>query len=141
MSGSQLAVDDIDKSRLEARTTNEEPVDVWLLAELAAVLFVDTTAVEDSSLLGNAVTDFLLQPSANGGMYLLGLLSGSDLSSSNGPDRLIGNDYLRPVRDLSLEGSELGAHVINGLSCLALLERLSTTPDNANTVFSGVLGL
>lgn len=74
-------------------------------------------------------------------MDLLGLLNGGDLAGANGPDGLVSNDNLGPVRDLGLESLELLANNLNGLAALALLKRLAAAPDDANAVFNGVLGL
>lgn len=74
-------------------------------------------------------------------MDLLGLLSGGDLASADGPDGLVGNDDLAPVGNLGLEGLELLLDDLDGLASLTLLEALTTAPDDAQTVLSGVLGL
>lgn len=74
-------------------------------------------------------------------MDLLSLLSGGNLASANGPDGLIGDDDLRPVRDLGLESGKLFADDIDGLAGLTLLQGLSAAPDHANAVLGGVLGL
>lgn len=74
-------------------------------------------------------------------MNLLSLLSGGNLASADGPDGLIGDNDLGPVRNLSLEGGELAADHIDRLAGLTLLQRLTAAPDNANSVLSGVFGL
>jgi hypothetical protein len=56
-------------SRLQAGTANEEAVNIGLGSELAAVLLADGATVDDTDL----------------GVDLLGLLSGSDLTGTNGP--------------------------------------------------------
>lgn len=126
--------------RLEGSTTNEEAVNIRLLAELAAVLLVDTSTVEDSGLVGNLVAD-RLEPVTDSLVDLLGLLGGGDLASANGPDGLVGNDNLGPVADLSLESLKLLADNLNGLASLTLLEALTAAPDNTDAVLGGVLGL
>ena len=127
--------------RLEGSTTNEETVNVSLLAELGAVLLVDGAAVQDAGLVGNLVADRRLEPLADGLVNLLGLLSGGNLAGANGPDGLVGNDNLGPVADLGLEGLELLADDLDGLARLALLEGLTAAPDDADAVVGGVLGL
>lgn len=75
-------------------------------------------------------------------MDLLGLLSSGDLAGANGPDGLVGNDDLGPVRaDLGLEGGELLGDDVDGLAGLTLLERLATAPDDADATVGGELGL
>jgi hypothetical protein len=127
-------------SRLERGTTDEETIDIGLLAELTTVLLVDTAAVQDPGLLGDLVAD-ALEPVTDGLVHLLSLLSGGDLASANGPDRLVGNDDLTPVRDLGLESLQLLADDLNGLASLTLLEGLAAAPDDTNAGLSGDLGL
>ena len=81
-----VGVDDVDERRLQRSTTDEETIDVGLLGELAAVLLVDTAAVQDTGLLSSLGRDLLLQPLADGSVDLLSLLSGSDLASTDSPD-------------------------------------------------------
>lgn len=135
-----VGVDDVDKGRLQGGTANEEAVNVRLLGQLATVLLVDTAAVENAGLISNLVAD-VLEPVADSLVDLLRLRGGSNLARANGPDGLVGNDDLAPVRDLGLEGLELLADDLDGLVSLALLERLAAAPDDAHAVLGGVLGL
>lgn len=128
-------------SRLERSTADQEAVDVVLLGELLAVLLADGAAVEDAGLVGGLLADVVLEPLADAGVDLLGLLLGGDLAGANGPDGLVGDDDLGPVADLLLEGGELGGDDLEGLVGLALLERLTAAPDDADAVVGGVLGL
>ena len=128
-------------SRLEGSTANQEAVNVGLLGELLAVLLADGAAVEDAGLVRGLLADVVLEPLADAGVDLLGLLLGGDLAGANGPDGLVGDDDLGPVADLLLEGSELSGDDLKGLVGLALLERLAAAPDDAHTVVGGVLGL
>jgi hypothetical protein len=127
--------------RLEGSTANQETVNVGLLAELLAVLLADTATVQDAGLVSDLVANLLLQPGTDGGVDLLGLLSGGDLAGTNGPDGLVGNDNLAPVADLLLESGKLVGNDLEGLARLALLKRLTAAPDDADTVLNGVLGL
>lgn len=136
------AVDDVDKGRLQASTADEEAVNVGLLAELHAVLLADAAAVQDAGLVGGLGVDLLLEPLADGGVDLLGLLGGGDLAGADGPDGLVGDDDLGPVgADLGLEGVELLGDDGDGLAGLALLERLAAAPDDAQPAVGGDLGL
>ena len=126
--------------RLERSTTDEEAVNIGLLAKLAAVLLVDTATVQDSGLVGDLVAD-VTEPVTDSLVHLLGLLGGSDLAGTNGPDGLVGNDNLAPVRHLGLEGLKLLADDLDGLASLALLEGLSAAPDDADAGLGGDLGL
>ena len=134
-------VDDIHEFRLERGTSDEETVNVGLLAELLAVLLADAAAVEDAGLVGDLLADLLGEPLADHGVDLLGLLGGGDLAGADGPDGLVGDDDAAPVGDLGLEGGELAGDVLEGLSRLALLQGLAAAPDDAEPGVGGVLGL
>lgn len=126
--------------RLKRGTTNEEAIDIGLLAQLAAVALVDAAAVEDAGLVGDLVAD-ALKPVADGLVHVLGLLGGGDLAGADGPDGLVGDDDLAPVGVLGLEGVELLGDDADGVASLALLEALAAAPDHAEAVVGGVLGL
>ena len=81
----RVGVDNVDERRLQRGTTDEETVNVGLLGEVAAVLLVDTAAVQDTGLLSSLGRDLLLQPLADGGVDLLSLLSGGDLAGTDSP--------------------------------------------------------
>jgi hypothetical protein len=72
---------------------------------------------------------------------LLGLLSGGNLASANGPDGLVGNDNVRPVGDLRLERLDLSRDELDGLVGLTGLEGLAAAPDDLEAVLGGVLCL
>jgi hypothetical protein len=72
---------------------------------------------------------------------LLGLLSGSNLAGTNGPDGLVGDDNVGPVGNLGLEGLDLSRDELNGLASLTGLEGLAAAPDDLETVLGSVLGL
>jgi hypothetical protein len=72
---------------------------------------------------------------------LLGLLSGSNLAGTNGPDGLVGDDNVGPVGDLRLEGLDLSRDELNSLASLTGLEGLAAAPDDLEAVLGGVLGL
>ena len=76
-------------------------------------------------------------------MDLLSLLSGSDLSGTNGPDWLVSNDDLTPLlsRDLLGNSGKLAGDDLNGLTLLALLEGLSAAEDDVDVLVKGGLGL
>lgn len=80
-----MAVDDVNKRRLQAGTADEEAVNVGLLGKLLAVLLRDTAAVQDARLLRSLGRDFLCEPLTESGVDLLSLLSGSNLAGANGP--------------------------------------------------------
>lgn len=76
-------------------------------------------------------------------MNLLSLLSGSDLTSTNGPDWLVGNDDLAPLLsgDLLGDSGKLAGDDLDGLTLLALLEGLSAAEDDVDVLVKGGLGL
>lgn len=126
--------------RLERSATNEEAINVGLLAQLSTVLVADTASVQDSGLLSDLGAD-ALEPVTDGLVNLLRLLGGSDLASTNGPDGLIGNDNLAPVGELRLEGLKLLGDDLDGIASLTHLQTLAAAPDDAEAILSGVLGL
>lgn len=128
-------------SRLQTGTANQETINIWLLAKLLAVLLADTATIQDAGLVGNGLAHVLGQPLADGGVDLLGLLSGGDLAGADGPDRLVGDDDLAPVGDLGLQSSELGGDDAESLAGLTLFEALAAAPYDADAVLGGVLGL
>jgi hypothetical protein len=72
-------------SRLQAGTANEEAVNIGLGSELAAVLLADGATVDDTDGVLSLLRDGSTEPLADLGVDLLGLLSGSDLTGTNGP--------------------------------------------------------
>ena len=79
----------------------------------------------------------LLKPFAQSGVNLLRLLWSSDFAGSDGPDGLVGQDDLAPVRDLISDGFELGETDLLSLSGFPFLQLLA---DAGNDVESGVQG-
>lgn len=76
-------------------------------------------------------------------MDLLCLCGGGDLSGSNSPNWLVGNDYLLPLlgRDDLGDSSKLRSDDLDGLTLLALLEGLSAAEDDVNVLVESGLGL
>ena len=76
-------------------------------------------------------------------MNLLCLLGGSDLSGTNSPDWLVGNDHLAPLLsgDLLGDSGKLVSDDLNGLTLLALLEGLSAAEDDVDVLVKSSLGL
>ena len=76
-------------------------------------------------------------------MHLLCLLSSGNLSGTDSPDWLVGNDNLAPVLWLDNLGdsTELAGNDIDGGVLLALLERLSAAKDDVDVLCDGLLGL
>ena len=126
---------------LETGTTDQEAIDILLLAKLLAVLLADAAAVQDAGVVGDLLADLLGEPLADVGVDLLGLLGGGDLAGADGPDGLVGDDDAAPVRDPGLEGGQLAGDVGERLAGLALLQRLAAAPDHADPVLRRVLGL
>lgn len=137
------AVDDIHEGGLQAGATNQEAVNVGLLAQLLAVLLADTATVQDARLVRSLVTNALLEPLADGSVDVLCLLSCGDLASADGPDGLVGNDDLGPVAgaNLGLEGIQLLGNDGNSRASFAFLEGLTAAPDNADAVVDRVFSL
>ena len=75
-----LRIDDIHKRRLQARPTDEEPVNIRLLSKFFAVLLAHTPSVDDARRVALGT-----QPLADGGVNLLGLLVAGDFTGADGP--------------------------------------------------------
>lgn len=135
-----MAVDNIGESWFQRSTANQEAINVYLLAQVLAVLLRDTATVDDSGLLCNLLANLLLQPSSDSCMDLLGLLSGGNLAGTNGPDGLVGDDNLRPVCHLFLDSLQLACDDLNGLVGLSLLKRFTTAEDNTDSAVQSSLG-
>ena len=130
-------------SWLQGSTSDEETIDIWLGGQILAVLVGDRSTVDDASLLSNLGVDLLLQPLANSLVDLLCLGGGGNLSGSNSPDWLVGNDDLLPLLwgdDLGDSG-KLGGDDLDGLTPLALLEGLSAAENDVDVLSKSSLGL
>lgn len=155
---SLVRVDDVDESRLQAGTANQETINVGLLGQVLAVLLADAATVQDARLLRCLGRDLLLQPLTDGSVDLLGLLSGGDLTGTNSPteisirvprlkgdgdspDGLVGDNDLRPVLDHGSNGPELVGDDFDGLARLTLLQTLANAQNDAETAVNGSLGL
>jgi len=92
---------------LKRSSSNQESINVWLLAQILAVLLTDTAPVDDSGLLSSLRADLGLQPVSNSSVDFLCLLSRSNFSGANSPNWLISNDYLGPIGNLILDSLQL----------------------------------
>lgn len=126
---------------LKRSSSNQEAINVWLLAQILAVLLTDTATVDDSGLLSGLRADLGLQPVSNSSVDFLCLLSRSNFSSANSPNWLVSNNYLRPVGDLILDSLQLRSNDINGLVALSLFQCLAAAENNADSAVESGLGL
>ena len=74
-------------------------------------------------------------------MNLLCLLGASNLSGTNSPDRLVGNDDLGPVRNLISNGLQLGSDNVDGLVGFSLFQALSNAQNDTDISGKGGLRL
>lgn len=109
--------------RLQAGTANKETVNIGLGSELTAVLLANGATVDDTDTSLGLSRDGLTEPLADGSVDLLGLLGGSDLAGTDGPDGLVGDNNLGPLLLGELLGGsvQLAGDNIDGLVGLALL--------------------
>jgi hypothetical protein len=130
-------------SWLQAGTSNQETINIWLGSQVLAVLVGDTSTIDDSGILCNLLANTLLQPAANGSMDSLSLLSRSNLSGTNGPDWLISNNDLGPLllAQNLLNSRKLGRDNRLSLTGLALGKGLAAAEDNPDAAIDGSLGL
>jgi hypothetical protein len=117
---SQVTVDNIHKRRLQTSTSDQEPIDIRLLAQVLAVLLADTTTIDDSCLFRDLFADLLLQPFSDSSMDFLSLLSASNFTGTDGPNWFICNNDLAPVRNLFLDSLKLRGYNLDSLAALAL---------------------
>ena len=73
--------------RFETRATDQKPVNIFLLRQVAAVLLAHATAVDDTRSRRGFSGDFGGQPVADGGVHLLRLGGCSDFAGANGPGK------------------------------------------------------
>lgn len=118
---------------LKIRTTNKEPINISLLAQILAVLLTHTATIDNSRLLSSLLINLFLQPRPNRSMNLLSLLRRSNLPRPNRPNRLISNHNLTPILNLILNRLQLIRHNFNRLPTLSLFQTLTTTENNTDT--------
>ena len=68
-----IRFDDINESRLQTSPANQEPVNVLLLGQIAAVLLRHAAAIDDARVLGDFGADGFREPRADRGVDLLRL--------------------------------------------------------------------
>lgn len=133
-----LCVDNVHERRLQARSANQEAIDISLRRQLAAVLLAHAAAINDARALRRLRADSISKPLANRLVHLLRLLRRRHLARANGPDRLIRNDNLAPVLDLVGHSAQLRRHDLDRLIGLALLQRLAAAQHHAQPVLQRV---
>lgn len=127
-----------DEVRLERGSSYKKAVNVSLASKFVSVGWLDRTTVNDASGFCYFRVDVSREPCAKGCVDFLGLLRGSNLSGSNGPDRLVGNNYIAPVCDGGGNGGELALVDLNSLPCLALFEQFADASYNGEALGNGV---
>jgi len=97
---SLLRINDIDKSRLQTRPTNEEPIDVRLLRQVLTVLLADAATVDDACVLADGFIDLLSQELSHRGVDVLGLGGGGDFAGADCPSiSRVSEDNLQKEED------------------------------------------
>ena len=95
--------DDGSELRLKSSSSNKETIDIGLFDKRLAVAGVSRSAVLDSSSSSDFGRDGSGQPRADVGVSFLSDLRSSGLSSTDGPDRLVGDNNAAPVGDRVLD--------------------------------------
>lgn len=75
--------------RLQASTADQKAINIRLLGEITAILLVHGATVDHTSIVSSLGGDGRAKPLADGGVNLLGLLSGGDLAGSDSPVDLL----------------------------------------------------
>ena len=128
---------------LERGTANEEAIDVWLLHEVSTVACVHGSTVQNSRFTCNVIGDILGKPLSNLKVSVLCLLWRGDLTSSDGPDGLVGDDDVAPLGLLKLISNclKLSGVDLAGLASFSLLELLADACHDGDTIINSGLGL
>lgn len=136
-----LRIDNIHKSGLQARTTDQETINIRLLSQLLAILVTHTSTIDDSRLLCRIGSQLLCNPLPNSLVHLLSLLRRCNFTRSNRPDGLVGDNHFAPILDRVGYGFELSQYHIHGLVAFSLLQRLSTAENDAQSSVECDFGL
>jgi hypothetical protein len=122
--------------RLQARSTNQESINILLRRQLLAVLLRHTPTINDPRLLRRLITNLLLQPRTDRSMHFLRLLARRNLTRPNRPNRFIRDNNLIPMSLLALQllrhSTQLARHNLDRLASLPLLQTLTTAQNYTN---------
>ena len=80
---------DINKLGLQTGSTDKEPINILCLTQLATVLAIDGTAVNDTGRVGNLGGSAAREPGADGSVDFLRLGDGGDFAGANSPDGFV----------------------------------------------------
>lgn len=127
--------DDIEEVGLEGSATDEETIDIGLLEKISGVFTVDRTTILNTGLSADFLRHILAQPATDKSMSILSNFRSSSLTSSNCPNRLIGNDDAAPVLYRALECFKLSLQDIIGLLSLSLSKGLTDANNRVETNF------
>lgn len=108
-------------SRFQTRPSHKEPIDIFLLRQLLAILLAHATAVDDPRAPGRLLRNAIGEPCPDRGVDFLRLLRRGDFARADGPHGLVRDDDFGPIRDLLRNGFELGGHDLDGLVAFSLL--------------------
>ena len=128
-------------SRLQARASHQEAINILLPAEVTTILLRDTTTIYDPCLVRGFLTDLRGEPFPNRGVHLLSLFRGCNLARPYGPHRLVRDHDMTPIFGLLFHCVELMSNHRDRLLCLSLLQSLSDTQYYLKACIQGCLGL
>lgn len=80
---------DIDKLGFQTGSADKEPINILCRTQLAAVLAIDGTAVNDTGRVGNLGGSAAREPGADGSVDFLRLGDGGDFAGANSPDGFV----------------------------------------------------
>ena len=106
---------DVDETWFKRSSSNQKSVNVLYLNQLVAVLFRDTSSVNDSAVGCFLVNSF--QILSDPIMNFIDLFSSSSLSCSNCPNWFISQDNVVPICNLVFNSIELS---LNNFNCSVL---------------------
>jgi len=86
----------------KSSSTDEEPINIFLINELFTVFGIDRTSIENSSLFCNIFTNVGCDPLSNVVMSFLSYICSSNFTSADCPYRFVSNDNIAPLVCLQL---------------------------------------
>jgi hypothetical protein len=138
-----LAIDNIGKLGLERGSAHEESINIGLRRQIGRRLGRGRPTVQDSRVGGHVGTDHFTQILANGLVRVLRLLRRGGQTSTNRPNRFVGNDNILPIvgrKDIGV-GLDLGKHKVVGRARLTAFQRFATARHDLQSFVDGELGL
>merc|ERR1719253_1100246 len=138
-----LAVDNISKFRFEGGSTDQESINVFFGRKSRGSGGAGGSTVKDASFGGNVGSGNFAQVFTDIGVGVLCLLGSGGKTSSDSPDRFVGDNDIFPVisgEDIGV-GLDLGENKIVGSSGFTVFQGFSAACKNLDSFVKSVFGL